>query len=342
MKKAKRNILIAGIISALILFGIVAYFFILPQSIINPVSLNCAFNQDGISLGCSIDNANLELFHENTWEQENVTFPLLDTYDLYDGQFPQFKSFLIANSQIANQFFTINQECYNQGSTIRFNAGDSNINLYKTIGIDELGTRNDDGTACQGAVYFANTDTVVRTNFPNQLIKIDARIVNYYDESQFVSFKAYGLCDLNGANSATGSCNIRLPATKLTFTTDRVKTVIDKIEIPLKVGGYTQADIIALQEADANTQKTYYRFSDNSCSAITIMQSEKTTNDYETLSQCEANIITGECEDKVNMCGGSCPPCKEPTPNYFLLAIIILTPISILIGLIWLVIKKRR
>lgn len=45
--------------------------------------------------------------------------------------------------------------------------------------------------------------------------------------------------------------------------------------------------------------QTYYRFSDNQCSPISLLPSEKTTNDYNTLTECEENIV-GE-PDKIDV-----------------------------------------
>ena len=42
--------------------------------------------------------------------------------------------------------------------------------------------------------------------------------------------------------------------------------------------------------AQINQKQTYYRLSDKECSTVTIYPSEKTTNDYSTLAECELNI----------------------------------------------------
>lgn len=43
-------------------------------------------------------------------------------------------------------------------------------------------------------------------------------------------------------------------------------------------------------------EETYYRFSNNKCTEIELLPSEKTTNDYTTISQCESNIVLEEKE----------------------------------------------
>jgi hypothetical protein len=44
----------------------------------------------------------------------------------------------------------------------------------------------------------------------------------------------------------------------------------------------------------AETQQTYYRFSNNICSSVSILPSQKTSNDYSTLAECQSHIIVEE------------------------------------------------
>ena len=56
----------------------------------------------------------------------------------------------------------------------------------------------------------------------------------------------------------------------------------------------TTNDYDSLYECNQNVielEKTYYRFEDNKCFPVTIMEDSKTINDYNTLSECERNII---------------------------------------------------
>jgi len=79
---------------------------------------------------------------------------------------------------------------------------------------------------------------------------------------------------------------------------------------------------------EKETLENYYRFSDNQCSQISLLESEKTLNDYVLLSECESEIIEEECKIDSN-CPQSCfgyscddgkcmpktgmpsPPCEE-------------------------------
>ena len=40
---------------------------------------------------------------------------------------------------------------------------------------------------------------------------------------------------------------------------------------------------------------TVFRFADNACTSMEILESARTSNDYDTLALCEANIVTTEC-----------------------------------------------
>ena len=45
------------------------------------------------------------------------------------------------------------------------------------------------------------------------------------------------------------------------------------------------------QEWDCKQRQTFYRFENNQCSSISLLPSEKTSNDYNSLLECEENIV---------------------------------------------------
>jgi len=63
--------------------------------------------------------------------------------------------------------------------------------------------------------------------------------------------------------------------------------------------------VVTWTYAEPEQQQTYYRFEDNQCTQITILPSQKTSNDYETLSECESNIVSADDGDTGDSGSGS-------------------------------------
>lgn len=58
---------------------------------------------------------------------------------------------------------------------------------------------------------------------------------------------------------------------------------------------YNAANLIYIDFTIApETPKIYYRFSNNVCNQISILESEKLSNDYDTLNECENHIVSGK------------------------------------------------
>jgi hypothetical protein len=54
----------------------------------------------------------------------------------------------------------------------------------------------------------------------------------------------------------------------------------------------TTVDYDTLVECQAQIPSTYYRFSNNTCNSISLSASQKTSNDYATSAECQVNILS--------------------------------------------------
>jgi len=72
----------------------------------------------------------------------------------------------------------------------------------------------------------------------------------------------------------------------------------------------TMGHCFCKKEIIIEVEEIFYRFEDNQCTQIEIFPSQKTSNDYNTLIECEENIL--ECVqniDCINVCGDKIPTC---------------------------------
>lgn len=53
-------------------------------------------------------------------------------------------------------------------------------------------------------------------------------------------------------------------------------------------------------QSNQTVYKTYYRYRDNSCASVSILASDKTSNDYETIDQCRTFISNKDCSISSN------------------------------------------
>lgn len=70
--------------------------------------------------------------------------------------------------------------------------------------------------------------------------------------------------------------------------------------IYFKEGGYTEDELCSEVGINCPLTKTYYRFENNQCNPLVLLVSEKKSNDFLTLSECELNILdngNGEGDD---------------------------------------------
>lgn len=320
-KQTKRNLIISSIILSLVIIISILFFLGIPQSILNVPEISCGFSSSS-TLSCSQSggDTNIELFDWNGAEKETITISTTPGYDLYHKQFDAFKSNIMSSDADASLFFATNTECTRQSiGIIRFLKNDAGAtNSFKSlIGFTE-DYRHDDGTSCEGTIYQESTYTIVSRSYPNQIIEINARLENYYDPTQYINFKAYGMCDLWKYENNGGSCTVYLPAVNPQFSNTRVKTIVNSMEIKLKYGGYTQEELDSLILAGEPKPQ---------CDSGLILCSDNT---------CKATCEEPTCEE-TNTC-----PIDEDKPNYFILALIIILPIALLVGLIYFIYRKMK
>lgn len=94
----------------------------------------------------------------------------------------------------------------------------------------------------------------------------------------------------HACDPVVGGCNFGSDSKEGTF-----EIIIDspkKIKIEITDTASTRGSSSANLELNfIEVEQTYYRFSNNECSQVSIKPSEKTSNDYSTLSDCENNIV---------------------------------------------------
>jgi len=113
---------------------------------------------------------------------------------------------------------------------------------------------------------------------------------------------------------------------------DNIKINPSSFTIYVKKGGYTEADLCSDFQINCPiVPSTFYRFENNKCSEIKLLETEKTSIDYNSLSECELNIQNGDDNGD-----------GTEKPNYFLFSLMIIGSIILIVGLFWLLIKTRR
>lgn len=142
------------------------------------------------------------------------------------------------------------------------------------------------------------------------------------------TFETYGICKLE-------TCYIHDPYPNLPYILKASSTTIY-----FKQGGYTESDAcsefnVGCAKPEPSLSKiNVYRFKNNQCSFISILETERTIDDYDSLNECENKIV--EIVPTPEPPEDSPPileePILEPVPTTNLVLIISII-IAIIIGL---------
>lgn len=151
--------------------------------------------------------------------------------------------------------------------------GGSNANSWVGLMCSKLSQVSSETCSSLGptdpsSTWRAVNTQLVRETLGRQLINIEARDQNGN------SYNLCGTCDAPGR-----SCEI--------IDTTQEWTTLSAVEMTVlfKEGGYTLDDCAVAEEP-----QRFYRFEDNACTAVMLLESEVTMNDYPTQSLCLANI----------------------------------------------------
>lgn len=199
-----------------------------------------------------------------------------------------------------------------------------------------------------------NYEGLVKDNLGDQLIVIEGTYEDLTDHTftRNGQFKTYGFCHLN-------SCWIKEP--DLEYSQDagftERKLTITNVKIYSRPEGYTENDNVCIEDeieicegevlyrcvgielinsgkvegkCGYESERTYYRFKDNSCSEVSILPSQKTENDYDNLGECLTKVKIQE-EDIVEE--------SKTTPALYLLGFIIFL---IALIIVYVKLKKKR
>jgi len=132
------------------------------------------------------------------------------------------------------------------------------------------------GERCLYNEIRVDLNNLFKDKMQKQLIIIES--TNYFVPSQEknveLNLKFYGLCDV-----VDKECYVIAPNEIENLPSD-ARITPSSITISFKKEGYTELDFLI----------DYYRLSNNECDKIYIKSSEKLSNDYDSLSECESNI----------------------------------------------------
>lgn len=113
-------------------------------------------------------------------------------------------------------------------------------------------------------------------------------------------------------------------------------------------GTYPNCEPVASTDTCASNSYTCGTYNGESCGTCTSAQicmnriCVNTNPDISDDDIIDDDFPIGVCEDKVRMCGGSCPPCDIPSKINWVMIISIIVAIVFIVGLIIFLIKRRE
>jgi len=279
MKNKTKNILILSLISLILIVGI---FLLIKFGVFNSIfmgninDMNCAY--DGNSgMDCSLPSG--VIVGNPTTSDGKVLFKIHNYKTFWYSDFGSVYGDFLSNE---NEFFRVNNPCFNKGVNqnvcgmgmiferavvYKSNDGGSSVILKDTplfsgscLWYVTPTSQSSVTDSCGFNYYEFNVERIMEDNFNNQLITVVGN-----------GKKTFGFCDMYN-----GECWID------NVWASPEEVTLSSIRIDFKVGG------------GELPKATFYRFQNNECSQISILPSEKTSNDYSSLDDCENNIIQTE------------------------------------------------
>lgn len=358
-KNTKKKIILGSLVISFILIGLTILYFtgyLQAISFKGTYKINCGFEStaNGI-ITCTPDYGSTQAIDEADII-ETIVYNIDSPYDLNAKQFDSFIPTL-SKDTLYNKLFSENSLCERSGGEWKLNANyisgicstthictqpDSNgfytcscadydnyYSQFSSIGgfskaygylgscTGVLTTQYDDGD--QGLAFFKiSSYSMLKDYFTNRsLAKVSGYILDD-NGLQVATFESYAICDLFGDGSSNAKCNLNLKSIpKISFSEVYVTT----FNITLKKGGCDSTC-----EAGLNTIIDINE---------TVIDEGNDETINETINEDINDTIDDSCE-ATNKC------LIEPKPNYLLIGIIIIVPITLLVGLIWFIFKKVK